>query len=222
MVLPRGAWPTGLKSNTLSAGPYLFTWTWKPACWRVWVAWATGIPIGLGTLTSWGPVDTWTLMVSPGWKVEPAAGCCPVMVPAGCWLLLSGCCCSVTPCWPAHCWAVWMFSPKKLGSGEPAEIRMVTGLVCGQVVPAAGWVPTTEPTGRLETTFWGALGTRCKRCSAAWAWGRVSCCTLGTTEVKGPLETTSAMAARQRGRACQEFLRTVRPGQSGDQARAAV
>jgi serine/threonine-protein kinase HipA len=27
---------------------------------------------------------------------------------------------------------------------------------------------------------------------------------------------------RQRGRACQEFLRTVRPGQSGDQARAAV
>ena len=31
MVLPRGAWLTGLKSNTLSNGPYVFTWTWNPA-----------------------------------------------------------------------------------------------------------------------------------------------------------------------------------------------
>src|SRR6266436_4328955 len=98
MVLPRGAWLTGLKSNTLLNGPYLFTWTWNPAPCRTWVACSTDMPIGLGTLTSWGPVDTSTVTVSPGWKVAPAAGCWPVTVPGGSWLLGSCCCCSVTPC----------------------------------------------------------------------------------------------------------------------------
>ena len=30
-MLPRGAWPTGLKSNTLLKKPNLFTLTWNPA-----------------------------------------------------------------------------------------------------------------------------------------------------------------------------------------------
>src|SRR5260370_15042937 len=69
---------------------------------------------------------------------------------------------------------------------------MVTVLVCGQDVPAGGFVPITVPTGEFEPTFW-VVATRCTRCSAAWAAACVSPATLGTTEVKGPLETRIAM-----------------------------
>src|SRR5271166_441541 len=98
MVLPRGACVVGLKSNTLSNGPYLFTWTWKPAACRVWVACSTELPITYGTPTNCGPEDTLTTTVSPGRTSDMAAGSWPVMVPWGCWLLLSDCCCRFTPC----------------------------------------------------------------------------------------------------------------------------
>src|SRR6266700_708487 len=58
MVLPRGASPTGLKSNTLLKKPNRFTLTWNPAFWSSVVASCTDMPIGSGTATSWGPVDT--------------------------------------------------------------------------------------------------------------------------------------------------------------------
>src|SRR5712691_4711523 len=81
-----------------------------------------------------------------------------------------------------------MVIPTKFGSGGLPATRMVTVLVCGQVVPAGGLVPITVPTGESEATF-SILGTRCTRCRAACAAATVSFCTLGTTEVKGPLET---------------------------------
>ena len=74
-MLPRGAATTGLKSNTLSNGPYLFAWTWKPAACRIWVACSTESPITYGTLTTCGPVDTLTTTVSPGRTSVLAAGC---------------------------------------------------------------------------------------------------------------------------------------------------
>jgi len=55
--------------------------------------------------------------------------------------------------------------------------------VCGQVVPAPGLVPTTDPTGKLEPTGW-VTPTRCTVAAPPWLAGW-SCCTLGTTEVKG-------------------------------------
>jgi len=92
MVAPRGAWPSGLKSNTLLKRPYLFTLTWNPAPSSSRVACSTVMPIGFGTLTNWGPVDTRTVTVSPGWNVAPGPGCWLVMMPWACWLLESGCC----------------------------------------------------------------------------------------------------------------------------------
>src|ERR1035437_7090997 len=80
---------------------------------------------------------------------------------------------------------------------------MVTVLVCGQEVPAGGFVPITVPTGEFEPTFW-VVGTRCTRCNAACAAASVSFCTFGTLEVKGPLETriatTVPLATRPAGR----------------------
>src|ERR1700761_2805167 len=81
MVLPRGAWPTGLKSNTLLLTKYLFTLTWNPASSSSLVAFCTVMPIGSGTLTSCGPVDTWTTTVWPGWNVAPPPGCWLITVP---------------------------------------------------------------------------------------------------------------------------------------------
>src|SRR6266568_146942 len=87
-----------------------------------------------------------------------------------------------------------MLIPTKLGSGGPAASRIVTVLVCGQVVPAGGLVPITVPTGASEPTL-AMVATRCTRCSAACAAFCVSPCTLGTTEVKGPLETRRVIVA---------------------------
>ena len=70
----------------------------------------------------------------------------------------------------------------------------MTVLICGQVVPAGGLVPVTVPTGASEPTCW-VVATRCTRCSAACAAASVSFCTLGTTEVKSPLETRMVIAA---------------------------
>ena len=64
----------------------------------------------------------------------------------------------------------------------------MTVLVCGQVVPAGGLVPITVPTGAFEPTL-AMVEIRCTRCNAACAAACVSPCTVGTTEVKGPLET---------------------------------
>src|SRR5437016_6042529 len=72
MVLPRGAWPTGLKSNTLLNGPYLFTRTWNPAAWSSRVACSTDMPIGYGTAT-----------VLVCGQVVPAGGLVPITVPMG-------------------------------------------------------------------------------------------------------------------------------------------
>src|SRR5579859_5218806 len=72
MVLPFGACPTGLKSKTLLKKPNLLTVTWNPALSRSWVASWTDMPIGSGTATSCGPVDTCTITVSPGWMRPPA------------------------------------------------------------------------------------------------------------------------------------------------------
>src|SRR5712691_98653 len=87
-----------------------------------------------------------------------------------------------------------MVIPTKLGSGGPDASRIVTVLVCGQVVPAGGLVPITVPTGAFAPTFW-TVETRCMRCSAACAACSVSFCTLGTTEVKGPFETRRVIVA---------------------------
>src|SRR5690242_8148688 len=194
MVLPRGAWPDGLKSNTLLPRKYLFTVTWNPAACSTWVACSTVMPTGLGTGTSWGPVDTRTTTVWPGWNVAPAAGSWLVMTPAGCWLLPSGCCCRFTWYWPASCWAASKLIPVKLGSGGPDATRIVTVLVCGQVLPAGGLVPIAVPIGALEPTFWTVV-TRCTCCSAACAAACVLPRTVGTTEVKGPSATTRVTVA---------------------------
>src|SRR5690242_8026369 len=52
MVLPRGAWPTGLKSKTLLKKPNRCTLTWNPAFSISRVASCTDMPIGSGTGTS--------------------------------------------------------------------------------------------------------------------------------------------------------------------------
>ena len=71
-----------------------------------------------------------------------------------------------------------MSIPVKFGSGGPAATRIVTVLVCGQVVPAGGLVPVTVPTGAVEPTFW-MVEARCTRCSAACAASCFSPCTCG-------------------------------------------
>jgi len=157
------------------------------ACW-------TDIPITSGTLTRAGPLETFTTTVSPCWYSESAAGCWPVIVPDGCWLFWSCCVCSFAPCVAAHCWATCRGCPTKFGTAGPPATKMVTGLVCGQVVPAAGLVPSTVPTGESEPTFW-TVGTRCTCCKAACAALSVSPLTLGTTDVNGPDETRIVTAA---------------------------
>ena len=52
MVLPRGAWSTGLKSKTLLKKPNRCTLTWNPAFSISRVASCTDMPIGSGTGTS--------------------------------------------------------------------------------------------------------------------------------------------------------------------------
>src|SRR4249920_4013871 len=90
MTLPGGAWPSGLKFQTLlPKPPNLVTLTWNPAFSSSRVASVASIPIGLGTLTSCGPVDTRTTTVWPGWNMAPAAGSWLTTVPAGSWLLVS-------------------------------------------------------------------------------------------------------------------------------------
>src|SRR6476660_4456140 len=152
------------------------------------------MPTGLGTGTSCGPVDARTTTVWPGWNVAPGAGSWLTTVPAGSWLLASDSSCSFTLFWLAHCRAASMLCPVKSGSGGPAATRIVTVLVCGQVVPAGGLVPTTVPTGAFAPTFW-MVETKCTCASAACAAACVSFWTLGTTEVKGPLEISKEIVA---------------------------
>src|SRR5580658_6823074 len=143
--------------------------------------------------TSAGPDDTSTVTVSPWWYAEPAAGCCPTIVPCAA-VLLEVCGVSrFTPCALAHCSAACTFIPKKLGSGGLAATRIATGFVCGHVVPATGLVPSTVPTGAVEPTFCSLL-IRCARASAACACASVSFFTTGTMEVNGPAETRSETA----------------------------
>ena len=83
--------------------------------------------------------------------------------------------------------------PVKSGSGGPSATMIVTGLVCGQVVPAGGLVPVTVPTGAFEPTL-TMVKVRCTRCSAACASACFSPFTAGTREVNGPLETRMVTA----------------------------
>src|SRR5579863_6968509 len=142
---------------------------------------------------SWGPVETFTTMVSPCWYSELAFGSCPVIVPCGCWLFWSGCCCRLAPCAEAHCWATSTVCPTKSGTGRPSATSMATGLVCGHDVPAPGLVPRTVPTGWPDPTR-SMLKVRWTRCRAACAAGSLSPFTLGTTEVNGPEETRMVTA----------------------------
>src|SRR5580698_10871159 len=139
----------------------------------------------VGDGTSAGPDDTSTVTVSPWWYAEPAAGCCPTIVPCAA-VLLEVCGVSrFTPCALAHCSAACTFIPKKLGSGGLAATRIATGFVCGHDVPATGLVPSTVPTGADEPTFC-SLPVRCARARAACACASVSFFTTGTMDVNGP------------------------------------
>src|SRR3984885_5430233 len=125
----------------------LSTLTWKPACSSRFVAAATGRPIGSGMGTSAGPDDTSTVIVSPWWYAEPAAGCCPTIVPCAA-VLLEVCGVSrFTPCALAHCSAACTFIPKKLGSGGLAATRIANAFVCGHDLPATRLVARAGPPG---------------------------------------------------------------------------
>src|SRR5690242_13675592 len=143
----------------------------------------TDRPVGSGTGTSCGPLDTWTTTVWPGLNMAPGAGSWLTTVPAGSWLLASDSSCSLMLFWLASCRTASILCPVKSGSGGPDATRIVTVLVCGQVEPAGGLVPTTVPTGRSAP----ACCTVEPRCTCGRAACAVFCASLrapGTTELK--------------------------------------
>src|SRR6202049_1268670 len=123
------------------------TLTWKPSCFRVWVARSTDIPFTLGTPTVCGPFEMLMVITWPGVKAPPGAGDCWVIVPCGWVLLASATSFSETRFCCAHCSATDFCWPTKLGTGGPALTAIATGLGCGQEVPAAGFVLITIPAG---------------------------------------------------------------------------
>src|SRR6266700_2931237 len=162
-------------------------------------------PSTFGMSTIGGPGENSIVMTSPLVNALPGATDCLTTLPIG-WSLCAACTSlSFTPLAAAHASATDFCWPTKLGSGGPSLSTMVTGLGCGQDVPALGSVEMTIPAAIVvDVTVFTLPGTRPACLIAAWPSVRLCPVTCGMVIICGPADTTRLRSEERRvGKECR-------------------